>query len=108
MKTNTVVYLDVEKVSRFNPKEQISLVGLATMEDPENMFQYYYLQHQLYHMENVEVSWDGRKHKPDVSDILSGLVKANMIEKISPDNMFSQIVLTEKGKENMILENEQV
>lgn len=106
MKTNTVVYLDVEKVSRFNPKEQVSLVGIATMEDPDNMFQYYYLQHQLCRMENVEVSWDGRKHKPDVSDILSGLVKANLIEKINPEDMFPQIVLTEKGKENMILEND--
>lgn len=106
MKTNTVVYLDVERVSRFNPKEHISLVGIATMADPDNMFQYYYLQHQLYRMENVEVSWDGRKHKPSEADILSGLVKAKVIEKIDPEDMFPQIVLTEKGKENIILEND--
>lgn len=106
MKTSTVVYLDVEKVSKFNPKEQISLVGIATMEDPDNMFQYYYLQHQLYRVENVEVSWDGRKHKPDVSDILSGLAKANIIERINPEDMFPQIVLTEKGKANIILESD--
>lgn len=106
MKTNTAVYLDVEKVSRFNLKEYVRLVGIATMENPDNMLQYYYLQHQLYRIENIEVSWDGRKHKPSEADILSGLVKANVIEKIDPDNMFPQIVLTEKGKENIILEND--